>query len=128
MSKKTLVSLFLGLGFVAGAAFGGEGSGAGGGYCDYQKATCTNDDKSVVACPNDKNLYVGLNGNSHFYPVHFVPAPQHVVGAGLLWQGDSASIHIQTDTAPSPEGTYSTLNVEELGLVNVALRCKLHNH
>lgn len=72
-------------------------------------------------------LFSMLDHGTLAYKVELVPTPAHIVGAGLVYEGQGLSLHINTDGAPNKEGIYSVLTIPSLDITGETFRCKLLN-
>ena len=70
-------------------------------------------------------LFSMVDHGTVVYKVELVPVPQHVVGAGLTYEGQGFTLHLNTDAMPTKDGIYSTLSIPSMDIQDEAFRCKL---
>jgi hypothetical protein len=72
-------------------------------------------------------LFSILDHGTSAYKVELVPVPSHRLGAGVTYQGNGITFHMNTDVAPSNEGTYATLSLKAMNIENEEFHCNFVN-
>jgi hypothetical protein len=77
------------------------------------------------------HAYVSITENGveqrHDFNVEKVAHDSHLLGAGVDYSGQGMELHINTDSPSRPQGIYSQISIEDLGIRNTVLFCKFKN-